>query len=56
MDQHAPPRAEVEMVLQTLVVAVVAVAIAVLETVVVVQEDRELLLSGMQCQVCQRQS
>jgi hypothetical protein len=36
MDQHAPPRAEVEMVLQTQVVAVVAVAIAVLETVVVV--------------------
>jgi hypothetical protein len=56
MDQHAPPRAEVEMVLQTQVVAVVAVAIAVLETVVVVQEDQELLLSGMQCQVCQRQS
>ena len=55
-DQHAPPRAEVEMVLQTLVVVVVVVAIAVLETVVVVQEVRELLLSGMQCQVCQRQS
>ena len=43
MDQHAPPRAEVEMVVQTLVVVVVAVAIAVLETVVVVQEDQELL-------------
>ena len=53
MDQHAPPRAEVEMVLQTLVVAVVAAAIAVLETVVVVQEDQELLWCVTRCRVCQ---
>ena len=36
MDQRAPPRAKVEMVLQTLVVVAAAAAIAVLETVVVV--------------------
>jgi hypothetical protein len=56
MDQHAPPRVKVEMVLQTLVVAVVAAAIAVLETVVVVQEDQELLWCVMHCQVCRRQT
>jgi hypothetical protein len=53
MDQRAPTRVKVEMVLQTLVVAVVAVAIAVLETVVVVQEDQELLWCVTRCRVCQ---
>ncbi len=55
MDQRAPPRVKVEMVLQTLVVVAVAVAIAVLETVVVVQEDQELLWCVTRCRVCRRQ-